>query len=266
MAIQHVEVQTRATHALGPVADAGDRGLLETVRAGHRNERGHLADTRGEYLNLAAEVLVAGLGAIAHAEADADRDGHGERIDRQERGNRYRGHRERADHHHGRRQQRVRDLLQHELDVLDVTHDLGLHDRGAHPRVVPDRQALQPAREGVAQVGAGVADDGHEAARVEDVVRVVLQQQHDSEREPPEHGRDLPPIGNDVDDRRGDDRQEPERDLLHREGEQRERHSARAAREQAQHRPRRMTSVDQFGLLGKRFLDHGSMLVIARTA
>ena len=55
---------------------------------------------------------------------------------------------------------------------------LRLHDRRADPRVVADRQALQAGGEGVAEVGAGVAHDGHEVARVEDVVRVVLQQQH----------------------------------------------------------------------------------------
>ena len=240
MTVEHVEVQACAANAFGAVTDARDRGLFETVGACDRNERGHLADAGREHLDLAAEVLVSRLRAVAHAVADADGDGHRERVDRQERGDGDRRHGDRADHDHRRRQQRMGHLLQHQLDVLDVAHDLGLHDRGAHARVVPDRQALQAGREGIAQVGAGVADHGHEAARVEDVVRVVLQQQDHRERQPPEHGRDLAPVGDDVDDRRRDDREEPQRDLLHGEGEQSQRHPPGAAREQAKHGARRV--------------------------
>ena len=147
-----------------PRATRRDGGLLEAVRPGDGHERRHLADARGELLDLAAEGLVAGRAAPVEDRPQQHRERDGQRVDGQERGHVDRRHDDRPDEHHGRREQRMRRLLQHDLDVLDVAHDLRLHDRRVGTRVEADRQRLQSGGEGVAQVGADRAHRAHEEA------------------------------------------------------------------------------------------------------
>ena len=251
-AVEHVEPVPGGPDALGADGDALLRGGLETVRARDRHEGGHLADAGGEVLDLAAERLVALAGPSRQDEPQQHGERDGQRVDGQELGDGQRGHDDRAEHHHRRGQQRVGDLLEHHLDVLDVAHDLGLHDRRADARVEADGEALQPRGEPVAQVGADLADRAHEELGPLHVVRVVLHERGDGDRGPEPQLARRAAGDDDVDDLARDHRHEPERDVLH--GEERDcrEHALAVGAEEAEHRADGVGAVD---------VDHGEVRV-----
>lgn len=214
-AVQQVEGVPGRAHALGAPRHPLDGGLLEPVGAGDRDERGHLTDACREVLDLAPELLVAPTRALAEERAQHHRERDRAGVDGKEGGHLDRRHHDRSDRDHRRREQRVRDLLEHRLDVLDIAHDLGLHDRRARSGVEPDREVLQPGGEGVAQVGARLPHGAHVEPGVHHVVRVVLQQRDQGDAGPEPQGRLRTAGDDDVDDRAGDHGQQPERGVLH---------------------------------------------------
>nr|WP_239163312.1 hypothetical protein [Actinoplanes rishiriensis] len=255
LTVEHVHPQRGTADALHADGHPGRGGLLQAVRAGDRDERGHLADPGREALHLAAEPLVALPRPAAQGVPDQQGQRHGQQIDRQELGHHDRGHHGGAGQHHDGRQQRVRHLLEHELDVLDVADHLVLHDRRTGPGVKADGQALQPRGQPVPQVGTGVPDDQHEVARVDQVVRIVLHEQHGRHREPGQHRGHLAAPRHDIDDRRGDDRQHPERNFLEHERADRDRDTPRPPPQQPHQREDRTGPVNERGR-GKRLPSH----------
>ena len=160
----------------------------------------------------------------------------------------------------------MRRLLQHDLDVLDVAHDLRLHDRRVGARVEADRQRLQPGGEGVAQVGPDRAHRAHEEPRVHHVVRVVLQERDERDARPERERRERSARDHHVDDLGGDHGQQPERRVLQREEADGRQDPAPVQVEQPEHRADRMPPVDRVLDLGKRLPGHGSIVPSIRSA
>lgn len=257
MAVEHVEAQPSPLHTVSAGRNPSDRRRLQTVRSRNGDQRCHFADSGREAFNFVAKRLITGARALAHAETDTDRDGDGEGVDGQELGHGDGGHGDGTSHDHDRGQQRVGHLLEHQLDVLNVPNHLGLHDRRVHSRVIADRQTLQASGQHVTKFGSGVAHHGHEVACVNNVIRIILNQQHGGQKAPPQNRFHVAANSHDVDDGGGDHRQKPEWDLLQREGDKGQGHPPGTPCQESNHRSNGMRFSDDNGRLGKRFLWHG---------
>lgn len=117
-------------------------------------------------------------------------------------------------HNADRAQQRSDALLQHELDVLDIAHDLGLDYRCTRPRVVPNRELLQAMRQGIAQRDGEVA---HRAEEERDPRHVGGVVRRDEQRRPRAESQQLAGASSAherVDDGGGNDGKHPVRAVL----------------------------------------------------
>ncbi len=98
-AVEHVELEARAAHALGAVARRGSRAVSSRPCARVMGMSVAISPTRrGELLDLAAERPRCGPRATGcRIDRSSTASGIGERVDRQERGHGDRGHDDRAD-------------------------------------------------------------------------------------------------------------------------------------------------------------------------